>query len=208
MPRLNRWSMEERQFVAADDDDEDLGQLRGRLGPTSSEFDLGRSDRRRPVVALSYEARQLHPFRLPSVMDERSCERRRAADPADQTVIVRSISGRDGDFRSFAFFAHGAYPEMFQEDGPASLMQDASGGADLRIAVAGDVVHQEVDQASLFLKNGKKIDDLGVGLYRRWDRGGGADRFGGGPDGRRLWPLDEEGEEKQKGDPRDSLRQH
>jgi hypothetical protein len=141
-------------------------------------------------------------------MDERSCERRLAADPADEAVFVWGISGGHGDLRSFAFFTQRTYSEMLQEGGLASLMQDASGGADLRIAVAGDVVHQEVDQAALFLKKAKKMDDLGVGLYRRWRRGGGADRFGGGPDGRRLWPLDEEGEEKQKGDPRDSLRQH
>jgi hypothetical protein len=81
-------------------------------------------------------------------MDERSYKRRLAADLADQTVIVRSISGRDGDFRSFALFAHRAYPEMLQEDSLTSLMQNASGGTDLCIAAARDVVHQEIDQAA------------------------------------------------------------
>ena len=86
-------------------------------------------------------------------------------------------------------------------------MQHASSGADLRIAVAGDVVHQEVDEAAFFLKQGKKIDDLGVGLLCRRRRGGGADRFGGGPGGRRLRPREEEGDENEKGEPRDRLRQ-
>src|SRR5208282_3702758 len=140
-------------------------------------------------------------------MDERSCKRRLAADLADKTVIVRSISGRDGDFRSFALFAHRAYPEMLQEDGLASLMQNASGGTDLRIAIAGNVVHQEVDQAALFLKNGEKIDDLGVGLIRRWHRSGEVDRFGGGSGGFGLRTIGDYGEEKQKSGRRNRLRQ-
>ena len=122
--------------------------MRGRISWRSSKFDLGGSNCWRSVGANPYEARQFHPFRPPSVMDERSCKRRLAADLADQTVIVRSISRRDGDLRSFALFAHRAYPEMLQKDGLASLMQNASGGTDLCIAVARDVVHQEIDQAA------------------------------------------------------------
>jgi hypothetical protein len=140
-------------------------------------------------------------------MDKRSYKRRLAADPANQTVIARSISGRDGDFRSFALFEHRAYPEMFEKHGLASLMQNASGGTDLCIAVAGDVVHQEVDQAALLLKNGEKIDDFSVGLIHRWHRSGKVDRFGCGSDGFGLRTIDDYGEEKQKSGRRNRLRQ-
>jgi hypothetical protein len=37
---------------------------------------------------------------------------------------------------------------MLQEDSLTSLMQNASGGTDLCIAAARDVVHQEIDQAA------------------------------------------------------------
>ena len=115
--------------------------------------------------------------------------------------------GRDGDFRSLAFFPHRAYSEMLHEGGFASLVEDASGGADLRVAVARDVAHQEVDQAAFFLKNGEKIDHLGVGLRLLWRRPHGGDRFGGGSGGLQFRTIRENGEEKHKCAHGDRLRQ-
>ena len=101
-------------------------------------------------------------------MDERSGKRRLAADPADQTIFVRSISARDGNFRSFAFFAYRAYAEMLQEDGLASLMQHASSGSDLRIAVADDIVHQEVRRGSITVHDEWVVHGSGGNASQQW----------------------------------------
>jgi hypothetical protein len=113
-------------------------------------------------------------------MNERPREGRFAGDLANETVVVRSVSGRDRDFRSFILFTHRAYPEMFEENGLAPFMENASGSAHLGVAVCGDVVHQKVDEATSLLQNGEKIDNFGVGLVhkRRSYRSGS---FFGGP---------------------------
>jgi hypothetical protein len=91
-------------------------------------------------------------------MNERPREGRFAGDLANQTVVVRSVSGRDRDVRSFILFTHRAYPEMFEENGLAPFMENASGSAYLGVAVCGDVVHQKIDEAASLLQDGKKID--------------------------------------------------
>ena len=56
---------------------------------------------------------------------------------------------------------------MFEENSLAPFMENASGSANLGVAVSGDVVHQKVDEATSVLQNGEKIDDLGVGLVSK-----------------------------------------
>jgi hypothetical protein len=119
----------------------------------------------RSALALSRHGSFTHS--TPSVMDERPRERRLPGDLADQTVVVRSVAGRDRDLRAFALFTHRAYPEMFNENGLAPFMKNAAGTAHLGVAVCGDVVHQKVDEATSLLQNGEKIDNFGVGLVRK-----------------------------------------
>ena len=69
---------------------------------------------------------------------------------------------------------------MFEKNRPAALMKNASGSANLSVAVWGDVVHQKVDEATSLLQDGKKIDDLGIGLVRKWGSDDGTDCFRGG----------------------------
>ena len=103
--------MEKRDVVAAKDDHEDVDDGTGRdMRPAVrtiwrrrrssrllSKFDLGGSNRRQPVGACPQQARQLHPFYTPPVMDKRPCEWRLTADLANQRVEVWSISGRNRD---------------------------------------------------------------------------------------------------------------
>jgi len=140
-------------------------------------------------------------------MNERPREWRLAADFSDQTVVVRSVSGRDRDFRALALVTHRAYPEMFEENRLAALMENASGRANLGVAVRGDVVHQEIDEATSLLQDGEKIDDFGVGLVskRRSGDGGGGFRGGSGRFGLRA--IGEDGDKQQNSDPRNHLRQ-
>ena len=114
-------------------------------------------------------------------MNERPREWRLAADLANQTVVVRSVTGRDRDLRSFALFTHRAYPEVFEEDRLAALVENASGSANLGIAVSGDLIHQKIDEATSLLQDGEKIDDFGVGLVRKRRSGEGGGGFCGGP---------------------------
>ena len=59
------------------------------------QFHLRRSDCRKPVGARSQNARKLHRIRFPAVVDKHSRERRRAADLAQQAVLVRRIASGD-----------------------------------------------------------------------------------------------------------------
>ena len=75
-------------------------------------------------------------------------------------------------------------------------MEFADRRADLIVRVAGDILHQEIDQAAFLLKHREKIDDLGIRLIRRWRCRGGADCFGGRPAGFGLWTGEDGSQEK------------
>ncbi len=70
----------------------------------------------------------------------------------------------DGDSRALALLAYRANSNMFHKDPPASFMKNPPGRTNLCVTVASNIVHQKVDQPALFLKDGKKIDDVGVGV--------------------------------------------
>src|SRR6266550_1890517 len=52
---------------------------------------------------------------------------------------------------------------MLLQDSLASGMHNAGGRADLGVAVGVDVVHQEIDQAALFLEHREEADNFGIG---------------------------------------------
>ena len=75
---------------------------------------------------------------------------------------------------------------MVLQDVLASGVNDPGGRPDLGVAVGVDIIHQEIDQPTLFLEHRKEVDDFGVravGLrpFRLW-----AGRFGGRRRRRRL----------------------
>ena len=51
---------------------------------------------------------------------------------------------------------------MFLQDASASGVNDPGGCPDLGIAIAIDIVHQEIDQPPLFLEHCQEVDDFGV----------------------------------------------
>ena len=63
-------------------------------------------------------ARQVHRIRLPTVMDEHSRERRRAADLAHQSVFVRLIASGDLHCHPLALCAHRRNPEVLRVGRP------------------------------------------------------------------------------------------
>jgi hypothetical protein len=82
--------------------------------------------------------------------------------------------------RTLFFCAYGIDSEVFLQDACASGVNDPGGCPDLGIVVAVDIVHQEIDQPSLFLEHCQEVDDFGVCAVRlrpsrRWAR-----RFGRG----------------------------
>ena len=55
---------------------------------------------------------------------------------------------------------------MVLQDALASGVNDPGGRPDLGVAIGVDIVHQEIDQPTLFLEHRQEVDDLSVGAVR------------------------------------------
>ena len=55
---------------------------------------------------------------------------------------------------------------MVLQDATASGVNDTGGRRDLGVAIGVDIVHQEIDQPTLFLEHRQEVDDLSVGAVR------------------------------------------
>ena len=99
---------------------------------------------------------QLHPLGLPAAMHKLAREWRLAADLADETILVGRVSGGDGLQPIPHSLRAPDECEVLPQDGFASFVHDAGGRADLRVAVGGQVVHQEIDEPAFLLKRREK----------------------------------------------------
>ena len=64
------------------------------------------------------------------------------------------------------FCAYRIDSEVFLQDACASGVNDPGGCPDLGIVIGVDIVHQEIDQPSLFLEHRQEVDDFGVRAAR------------------------------------------
>ena len=125
------------------------------------------------LSGLNEEAGEFHGGGFPTFVDEGAGEGRGAAEVAGEAELIGGVLGGDGDGGAFGFGAHRLDGEVIAEDGQASLVDDTGGGADLGISVGGDVLHEEVDEASFHLEDGEEADDFRFGAEGRGGRGGG-----------------------------------
>src|SRR5450759_5858347 len=85
-------------------------------------------------------------------MHQRSRERRLPAELTDETVFIRPISCRYGHLGALLLFTDWENLKLFEEDRLASRLHDARDRSHLTVAIDGDVVHEEVDQAAFLLQ--------------------------------------------------------
>ena len=112
------------------------------------------------------QLRQLHDIRLPATVDKHAGEGRGSCDLADQPILVGRISGGNLHRRSLLLRTHRIDREMVLQDALASGVDDPGGRPDLGVAVRVDIVHQEIDQPTLFLEHRKEMDDVCVRTAR------------------------------------------
>src|SRR5258708_286187 len=151
-----------------------------------------------PAPGGRTERRKLRPRDAPAAVEQGAGEWRTARHVADQTNS-RWIDVLC-DARPLAFLSS---EDRFQDDIPsehaaAAGVDIAHRGADLRIAVEGDVFHEEIDQASVALQECEHLNravGLVTGRRRRWGRSG--DRRAGAFEGRGQ-PVLEENREKRR----------
>ena len=133
-------------------------------------------------------------------MAKRSRERRAAAHIADQLHERGRRSRCDDYVGALELVMNRCDLAVTVEGFAAPLMDDPSGGADVRVAERGDVVLEEVDQATFALEKGEQLESGFDG------RGGGTlhefldellhnDRLGGGERRHRLAHCEDAGGE-------------
>ena len=116
-------------------------------------------------------------IRLPATVDKHAGEGRGSCDLADQPILVGRISGGNLHRRSLLLRTHRIDREMVLQDALASGVDDPGGRPDLGVAVRVDIVHQEIDQPTLFLEHRQEMDDVCVRTARLRPFRRRADRF-------------------------------
>src|SRR5260370_12147459 len=87
---------------------------------------------------------------------------RSPAELTDETVFIRPIFCRYGHLGALLLFTDWDNLKLFEEDRLASRLHDARDRSHLTVAIDGDVVHEEVDQAAFLLQCSEETDHRGI----------------------------------------------